>query len=281
MTAPMPTIDPAGVMVPLPYRITRRRVELPDTVTLELAPVGRAIEPYAPGQFTMVYSFGVGEVPISISGEYRGETLVHTLRAVGAVTRALHAAGEGTVLGIRGPFGAPWGVPAPAGADVLVAAGGIGLAPLRPVIRTLLAQRGRYRRVTVLVGARTPADLLYPDEYDQWRQAGADVLVTVDRAGASWHGAVGVVTTLLDRIELDPPTLAGYLCGPEPMMRFTAQALLRKGVPAQAVQVSLERNMRCGVAWCGHCQLGPTLLCRDGPVLGYDVAEPLLAIKEL
>jgi NAD(P)H-flavin reductase len=268
-------------MTPLPYRVVSRRTELSDTVTLELVPEGKAIERYVPGQFTMVYAFGVGEVPISISGECDGGPLVHTLRAVGAVTQALHDTRPGTVLGIRGPFGLGWRVPAPVGADVVVVAGGIGLAPLRPVIRHALAHRDRYRAVTVLIGARTPEDLLYPDEYDAWRAAGADVRVTVDRADAGWTGSVGVVPTLLDGVGLDPVTVSAYVCGPEIMMRFAAQALRRRGVPAESIDVSLERNMRCGIAWCGHCQLGPLLLCRDGPVIGYDVAEPLLAVKEL
>jgi NAD(P)H-flavin reductase len=268
-------------MTPLPYRVVSRRVELADTVTLELIPEGAAIARYLPGQFTMVYAFGVGEVPISISGDWDGGPLVHTLRAVGAVTKALHDTEPGMVLGIRGPFGAGWRVPATAGADVVVVAGGIGLAPLRPVIRHALAQRDRYRRVLVLIGARTPEDLLYPDEYERWRKAGADVRVTVDRADTSWTGSVGVVPALLDDVELDPATVAAYLCGPEIMMRFAGQALRRRGVPAEVIDVSLERNMRCGIGWCGHCQLGPLLLCRDGPVIGYDVAEPLLAVKEL
>jgi NAD(P)H-flavin reductase len=268
-------------MTPLPYRVVSRRAELADTVTLELMPEGAAIDRYVPGQFTMVYAFGVGEVPISISGEWDGGPLLHTLRAVGAVTRALHDTEPGAVLGIRGPFGVGWRVPAPANADVVVVAGGIGLAPLRPVIRHTLAHRDRYRSVSVLIGARTPQDLLYPDEYDTWRKAGADVRVTVDRADRGWTGSVGVVPALLDEIDLDPAAVAAYLCGPEIMMRFAARALRGRAVPATAIDVSLERNMRCGIGWCGHCQLGPFLLCRDGPVIGWDAAEPLLAVKEL
>lgn len=270
-----------AAMAPLRYRIVDRRVELPDTVTIELAPLDTPIEPLRPGQFTMVYAFGVGEVPISISGDAGSSTLVHTLRAVGAVTQALHDAPVGTVLGIRGPFGTSWGVPAPEHDDVVIVAGGIGLAPLRPVIRHVLRERERYRRVSVLVGARTPADLLYPDEYTDWGKAGAEVLVTVDRADASWTGSVGVVPTLLDEVEFDPLATTAYVCGPEVMMRFAAIALRRREVPGRAIRVSLERNMRCAIAWCGHCQLGPLLVCRDGPVVGYDLAEPLLAVKEL
>jgi NAD(P)H-flavin reductase len=270
-----------AAMTPLRYRIVDRRVELADTVTIELSPLDTPIAPYQAGQFTMVYAFGVGEVPISISGDSSSSTLVHTLRAVGAVTQALHDAPVGTVLGIRGPFGTSWGAPPPTHDDVVIIAGGIGLAPLRPAIRDVLRERDRYRRVCVLIGARTPADLLYQEECTDWGNAGAEVLVTVDRADSSWTGSVGVVPTLLDEVDFDPLRTTAYVCGPEVMMRFAAIALRHREVPAEAIRVSLERNMRCAIAWCGHCQLGPLLVCRDGPVVGYDLAEPLLAVKEL
>lgn len=268
-------------MTPLRYRIVERRVELPDTVTLELSPLDAAIARFTPGQFSMIYSFGVGEVPISMSGDTDAPTLVHTLRAVGAVTQALYDAPVGSVLGIRGPFGTGWETPTSTGTDIVIVAGGIGLAPLRPLIRHLLRQRDRYREVNILVGARTPGDLLYPDEYDRWRHAGAKVWVTVDRPDTTWTGSVGVVPGLLEEFDVDPTNTSAYVCGPEIMMHFSALALRRRQVPAAAIQLSLERNMRCAIAWCGHCQLGPLLVCRDGPVIGYDRAEPLLAVKEL
>lgn len=269
-----------GTMLPLPYRVTGRRVETADTVTLTLAPVGEGIGPWEPGQFTMVYAFGVGEVPISISGG-DGAQIRHTVRDVGAVSHAIRATQVGGRLGLRGPYGHGWDPDSAAGADLLLVAGGIGLAPLRPVLTRALAHRARYGRIALLVGARTPADLLYPREYPGWRAAGVQVLVTVDRADARWGGHVGVVTTLLDRAAVTPENTVAFVCGPELMMRFTAEALGDLGVPAGAVRVSLERNMRCGIALCGHCQVGPLLLCRDGPVAGYDVAGPLLAVKEL
>ncbi|HET6213255.1 MAG TPA: FAD/NAD(P)-binding protein, partial [Micromonosporaceae bacterium] len=244
-------------------------------------PLGEAIADPLPGQFSMVYAFGVGEVPISVSGRSGTGDILHTVRTVGAVTRALHAARPGGVLGLRGPFGSGWRIPAPAGSDVVIVAGGIGLAPLRPVVRHALAQRARYRGVTLLIGARTPADLLFTDEYAGWRAGGVDVRVTVDRAGADWTGHVGVVTTLFDHVVTDPGRTVGYTCGPEVMMRFAARGLVDRGVPGSAIDVSLERNMRCGIALCGHCQLGPLVVCRDGPVVGYDRAAPLLAVKEL
>jgi NAD(P)H-flavin reductase len=268
-------------MLPLPYRVDSRREETADTVSLVLAPVREPIAPPLPGQFTMVYAFGVGEVPVSVSGREGGARIVHTLRAVGAVTRALHGTRPGDVLGVRGPFGTDWGLPAPAGADLVVIAGGIGLAPLRPVIRHALDERSRYGRVSVLVGARTPEDLLYPGEYEAWRAADVDVRVTVDRADTRWAGHVGVVTTVLDGVLADASRTTAFVCGPEVMMRFAARALTDRGVAAGSVRVSLERNMRCGVALCGHCQLGPLLLCRDGPVVGYDRAAGLMSVKEL
>jgi NAD(P)H-flavin reductase len=267
-------------MTPRPYRVTGRRAETTDTVTLTLRPIGAGIGPWRAGQFTMMYAFGIGEVPISISGG-DGDEIRHTVRNVGAVSSALCAAPLGAVLGLRGPYGRGWELETAAGNDLVLVAGGIGLAPLRPVLTGALAQRERFGRIAVLVGARTPADLVFTHEYPDWRAAGAQVLVTVDRADAGWSGAVGVVTTVLDRAAFTPESTVAFVCGPEVMMRFAARSLDGRGVPAAAVRVSLERNMRCGVAVCGHCQLGPLLLCRDGPVVGYDLAAPLLAVKEL
>jgi NAD(P)H-flavin reductase len=266
-------------MVPSRYRVTDRTVETADTVSLVLHSIDAPIPTPAPGQFTMLYAFGVGEVPISVSGVTEEGGIIHTIRSVGAVSAALAARECGAVVGMRGPFGTDWGIP-PKG-DLVVVAGGIGLAPLRPVVQHAVAYRTRYRQVSVLVGARTPEDLLYPSEYDAWRAAGLDVHVTVDRAGTGWLGNVGVVTTLYERLVLDPAATTAFVCGPEVMMRFAALGLSDRGVPGPAVHVSLERNMRCGVGLCGHCQIGPLLLCRDGPVVGYDRAAPLLTVKEL
>lgn len=267
-------------MTPTRYRITRRIPETSDTVTIALAPVDRPLAEPVPGQFHMLYAFGVGEVPISVSGSAGSLTQLHTLRAVGAVTKALCTAQPGSMLGVRGPFGRGWQVP-PEGSDLIIVGGGIGLAPLRPVIRHAARNRGRYGRVSVVIGARSPADLLYPAEYPAWRQAGLDVMSIVDRAESGWDGRVGVVTALLPGLVGDSGHTAALLCGPEVMMRFAALALMDQAVPAASIQVSLERNMRCGTAECGHCQLGPMLVCRDGPVVGYDYAEPLMSVREL
>ncbi|MBX6748335.1 MAG: FAD/NAD(P)-binding protein [Micromonosporaceae bacterium] len=268
-------------MIPVPYRVVHRHEETADTVTVRLEPVGDGLDAWAPGQFTMVYAFGVGEIPISISGG-SGPVIQHTVRAVGAVSRAICDAPVGSILGLRGPFGRGWPDRPPEG-DVIVLAGGIGLAPLRPVILAGLREPGR---LSVLIGARTPADLIFTAEYDQWRAAGARVLVTVDRADATWTGHVGVVTTLLSQVPVAPsgttrPAPTGYICGPEIMMRLGADALVAAGVPPHRIWVSLERTMHCGIALCGHCQLGPILVCRDGPVVDAGNAARLLQHREL
>lgn len=290
-----------GYAIPARYVVRSRRNETHDTVTLTLEPVDKPIAQHRPGQFTMLCAFGIGEVPISVSGRPDGTDLVHTIRAVGAVTSALCAAAPGQVIGVRGPLGTDWGLtsdrwagtsrgsgsgsshqlPDPVGRDILVLAGGIGLAPLRSAVLTALANRERYGRIIVLVGSRSPAEIAFRSELGSWRAAGADVRVTVDRADAGWRGNVGVVTQLIGQVELDPAATVALICGPEVMMRLTARALTGLGVAASDIRLSLERNMRCGIAECGHCQLGPVLLCRDGPVLDYQRARPLLAIKEL
>ncbi|GIF13924.1 FAD/NAD(P)-binding protein [Actinoplanes teichomyceticus] len=276
----------AGPAVPRPYRVISRHVDTADTVTLTLEPDAGPLAQFAPGQFAMLTAYGIGEVPVSVSaiaepGQSRARRLVHTLRAVGAVTRALHAAQPGAVIGVRGPFGTAWDEPSAAGQDVVIVAGGIGLAPLRPLVHAILADRRRYRHVVLLIGGRTPADLLYRDEVARFAAAAVEVAVTVDRPAPGWTGQVGVVTTLVPPARFDPARTVAFLCGPEIMMRFTAQALIGRGVPASRVRVSLERNMRCAVGWCGHCQLGPLLLCRDGPVVDYARAQPLISVREL
>ncbi len=275
-------MTPSGAPVlPVRYEVTERLTETYDTVTLDLRPVGQPIRAPQPGQFTMLYAPGIGEVPVSVSGTGPGGVLVQTVRAVGAVTRALCERAPGQLVGVRGPYGTHWDVTSAAGGDLLVVAGGIGLAPLRGALLAALGERDRYRRVVVLVGARSPEELVFGHELKQWRRDGAEVEVTVDRATVGWTGHVGVVTQLLPRADVDPARTTALVCGPEVMMRLTARDLLALGMPATQVRVSLERNMRCGVAECGHCQLGPLLLCRDGPVVSYAAAAPLMAIREL
>jgi NAD(P)H-flavin reductase len=270
-----------GAMVPQPFRVIEREQETSDTWTLTLEPIsGGGISP-APGQFTMIYAFGIGEVPISVSAA-DGERIVHTVRAVGAVSAAICAAQPGAVLGIRGPFGTSWPVRESAGRDVVVVAGGVGLAPLRMAVRALEQARSDYGAVTLLYGGRTPEDLLFRNELDAWRgRAKLAVEVTVDAARPDWHGRVGVVPKLIDGATFDPASAVALVCGPEVMMHFSVLALRERGVAAERIHLSMERNMRCAVGHCGHCQLGPTLICRDGAVFGYDRLAPLMGVREL
>ena len=252
-------------------------------VTLALEPVnGAAITPSA-GQFNMLYAFGIGEVPISTSGDpTRDGPLPHTIRAIGPVTRALCAAKRGEVIGVRGPFGTDWAVDTAAGADVVLVAGGIGLAPLRPAVLRVLADRPRYGTVTLLVGARTPDDLPFRRDLARWRaRQDVDVGVTVDAAGSNWRGTVGVVTKLISGARFDPPHTVAMICGPEVMMRYTAEALLDRGVEPARVRVAMERNMKCAVVLCGHCQFGPDFVCKDGSVFAYDRVARLMAVREV
>jgi NAD(P)H-flavin reductase len=271
------SVPDAALLLPRPFRVARAVRELRDTVTLELRPAdGGAALDFLPGQFTMLYAFGVGEVPVSISGA----PLVQTIRAVGPVTKALCALKRGDPVGVRGPYGTPWPVDAARGSDVAFVAGGIGLAPLRPAIRTVLADRAAYGRVSLLVGVRTPRDLLFPAELRRWRDL--EVRITVDSpAGSSWKGDVGVVTRLISRAAVDHARAAAFVCGPEIMMRFAAQELLAAGVPSASIHLSVERNMKCAVALCGHCQLGPEFVCKDGPVFPWPRLEKLMTVREL
>jgi NAD(P)H-flavin reductase len=266
---------------PHPHRIRARWRETPETVTLALDPRDEAIPSGGPGQFNMVYVLGVGEIPLSISGTPEEGTL-HTVRAVGAVSAALCDAPVGTTVGVRGPYGVGWDLDALAGKDVAVVAGGIGLAPLRPVIRHLLTHRDRFERLVFLVGARSEELLLYRHQLESWRgRLDVKAEVTLDHASPDWHGHVGVITDLLRPAALDPERTAALVCGPEVMMRSVGRALVDAGIAPRDVQVSLERNMQCAVGLCGHCQLSPLLLCRDGPVVTFDRAEPLLGVREL
>ncbi len=298
-------------MVPHPYRVRRRRRETHDTFTLELQPASRegtaqekpimrgesaewdipatasqplsTIPAFLPGQFNMLYVFGVGEVPISISGDPADPTtVVHTIRAVGTVTTALRQLRPGDMVGVRGPFGSHWPLSDAEGNDVVLIAGGIGLAPLRPAVYRILAERVKYGRVVLLYGTRTPADILYRRELARWRgHFDFDVLITVDHALGNWRGNVGVVTTLIARAPFDPLNTVAMICGPEVMMRFAARELVRRGVPAERIFISMERNMKCAIGFCGHCQFGPTFVCKDGPVFPYRSVKDLLTIREL
>ena len=271
-------LSDAPFAAPRLVRVEGRRRETHDTVSLE---IDDPAVTYQPGQFNMLYAFGKGEVPISISAVH-ATRVTHTIRSVGHVTDALTRLAAGATIGMRGPFGQGWPVAELAGRDVVVVAGGLGLAPLRPAIHALLANRPAYGRLHILYGARTPADLMYTRELERWRgRLDVEVRVTVDVAPPSWKGDVGVVTKLFGRLALDPQRAAALVCGPEVMMRFAAAGLVDSGLDGSSIWLSMERNMQCGAGVCGHCQLGPFLLCRDGPVLPLSRLAPLMRVKEL
>lgn len=273
-------------MLPEPYLIGQVGKETPDTFTLTLEP-----EPsrdangasFQPGQFSMLWVFGVGELPISISGDPgERQRLVYTVRSVGQATHALVSRGVGSSIGVRGPFGTGWPVEAARGRDVIIVAGGIGLAPLRPVIYEVLHHPKEYGRLVVLYGARSPRDVLYRKELAAWaRHRETQVLLTVDYGGLSWRGHVGVVTTLFKYARLQPRRSVAMVCGPEIMMRFVTRELEAQGVARDDIYVSMERNMKCAVGFCGHCQYGPHFICKDGPVFRYAQVRELLQKYEL
>jgi NAD(P)H-flavin reductase len=269
-------------MVPQIAHVRRRRHDAPDAWTLELEMADGAHFDYTPGQFNMLTAFGVGEAAISMSGDPASGPLIHTIRAVGPVSRALTELGPGDPIGVRGPFGVGWPMAPAVGKDVVFVAGGLGLAPLRPAIYRVLAERERYGQVTLLFGARRPEDILFRHEVETWRaRLDIEVDVTVDHAPSDWRGHVGVVTTLISRLELDPAKTLAMVCGPEVMMRFVALALADRGVAESDIYLSMERNMKCAIGHCGHCQLGPTLICRDGPVFTFERLKRLMTVKEL
>lgn len=273
---------PSDPFVPQIYRVERVSRELTDIVTLELNPLAGPRPPFEPGQFNMLYAFGVGEVPISMSGDRHNSAFVHTVRDVGAISGAIAKLSSGAMIGLRGPFGTGWPLRQAEGSDIVIVAGGLGLAPLRPAIYDVLANRGRYRRVVILSGSRHPDDILYRRELEQWRRhLDVEIEVTVDHADADWHGNVGVVPTLIPRAAFDPHDAVALICGPEVMMRFTVNALRDVGLPTDRIYVSMERNMKCAIGLCGHCQFGPTFVCKDGPIIRFDRIADIFSMREI
>ena len=272
-------------MQPVQFTVVRNRRDLAGIFSLTVEPLSDADRiVFSPGQFNMLYVFGVGEVPISISGNPTapGRELVHTIRSVGAVTRALCRLKKGETLGVRGPFGTPWPVEEVEGEDVIIVAGGLGLAPLRPAVYSVLACRERYGRFIILYGARSPADILYARELQDWRgRFDVELEVTVDRSSDGWRGNVGVVPALISRMNVISSDTVAFLCGPEVMMRFSAMELLAAGLPEDRMYLSMERNMKCSIGHCGHCQMGPYFICKDGPVFPYDRVMNLLKVPEV
>jgi len=270
-------------MLPHVGRVRRRRRDGPQVWTLEIETDDSGFSGFAPGQFNMLTVFGVGEVPISHSGDpAEPNSLVHTIRSVGPVSTALTGLRPGDPVGLRGPFGSAWPIDEAMGRDVIVVAGGLGLAPLRPALYRLLGERERYGNLALLYGARSPDEVLFRREIENWRRRlDVEIEVTVDHALTDWHGHVGVVTALIPRATFDPEQAIALVCGPEVMMRFAIAALRDAGIADDAIYLSMERNMKCAAGFCGHCQFGPVFVCRDGPIFRYDRVRHLLGLKEI
>jgi len=270
-------------MVPRVGRVRRRRRDGPAVWTIEIEAEDADFERGSPGQFNMLTVFGVGEVPISTSGDpAKPGPLIHTVRAVGPVSTALTRLGPDNVVGLRGPFGTTWPMAEAAGRDVVILAGGLGLAPLRPALYRLLAERKRYGQIVLLYGTRSPTEILFRRELEAWRRRlDIEIEVTVDHAAGDWRGHVGVVPSLIPRASFDPLHAIALVCGPEVMMRFSLAALRDRGLKDDAIYLSMERNMKCAIGLCGHCQFGPVFICRDGPVFRSDRLGGLLGTKEI
>jgi len=280
MQAALPATDP---FVPEIYRVKSVERELADVTTIEVEPLSGMRPAFLSGQFNMLYAFGIGEAAISISADLSSsKSFLHTIRNVGAVSSALTDLEVGATLGLRGPFGTGWPVTEAEGSDVLIVAGGLGLAPLRAAIHVILGRRERYGRVTILIGCRSPLDILYRNEIEQWRQRlDVAIEVTVDHADADWSGNVGVIPSLIPRTAFDANDCHAFVCGPEVMMRFTASALTEAGIGTDNIYVSMERNMKCAIGLCGRCQFGPSFVCKDGPVMQLDKIASSLFLREI
>lgn len=273
----------ATSMVPAPYRVERIHRETHDVFTLELVPVaGTPRISFLPGQFTMLHRFGTGEVPICVSGSSDYHALVHTIRAVDSVTEQLAELTRGNVLDVRGPFGSHWPLEQAKGKDVMVVAGGLGLASVRPIIYHVLENRDDFGRFFLFYGTRSPEDILYRYELERWRShLDLEIQLTVDHAGPSWHGNVGVVTNLVSRVPFDPDNAVAMVCGPEVMMRFAVLNLERLGMGSENIYVSMERSMKCAVGRCCHCQDDSHVILKEGPVFRFDVIESVCGTRKI
>jgi NAD(P)H-flavin reductase len=277
--------SPDGLLLPQWAEIVKIIPEAEGVTTYHLKFIDQEMRTgyrFFPGQFNMIYIPGYGEAAISLSSDLDSSPglLVHTIRHVGNVTRALARMSIGDVVGVRGPFGTFWPMQSIVGKDVIIACGGIGLAPLRGALYHILKHRQEYGKVTLLYGARTPDDLIFPIEYEPWKEAGIDVQVTVDRGDATWTGRVGVVPMWFYNFRVDSRRTAVLTCGPEIMMRFVIYEALARRIPTNQIFVSLERNMKCGQGACGHCQQGPYFICKDGPVFPFSLLESIFNVEE-
>ena len=239
--------------------------ETPDTKTFVIEP-GLS---FKPGQFVELTVFGYGEAPFSISGGDE-DRIELSIRAVGNVTRKLHAMKIGEHVGIRGPFGNGWPLEKAEGRNLLMVAGGIGLAPLKPVIEWVCRNRSRLNEVTLIYGARRPSLLLFKRMFDEWKKC-MNVLLTVDEPEEGWKGEVGVVTKLCDKVKKLSDALT-FMCGPPVMMKYASKTLIEFGFSPDDLYLSLERNMRCGIGICGHCAVSGMYVCKDGPIFPLNEA---------
>jgi NAD(P)H-flavin reductase len=272
-----------GPMTPRPFRIKHVKKEVPGVFTWRLETVDGAPFHFKPGQFNMIYAFGVGEVPISISGNWRRpRELVHTIRAVGAVTETMQRLEAGAIVGIRGPFGRPWPIEPILGSDVIFVTGTVGLAPLRPLILEVLHRRNEFGRVVICYGSRGVDDILYKEDLQRWRgRFDTNVHVTVHSAPSGYRGRVGSVAAAVRIARIDGPSTQAFVCRSEAMTRPAVEALAERGVTTDRIWVTLERSMKCGIGFCGHCQFGGTFMCKDGPVYNFGEIEHLFNVREL
>lgn len=272
------------VWEPIPYVVTGKHRENDKLLTLTLSPTGAStINPIQPGQFNMIYAFGVGEIPISTGSLLVPEkSLSHTIQDVGPVSKTLTQISVNDVVGVRGPFGTSWPVEKAKGKDVVIMAGGVGLCPLRPLIESILKERDQFGQVNVLYGTRDPDNIIYHQDMISWQSDPTlNFHITVDHAFSQWRGNVGVVTQLIDKAVFDPENTIVYICGPEVMMRFSAYACLNMRIPENQIYISMERNMKCAFGLCGHCQFGPYFVCKDGAVFPYSSIASYLKVQEL
>jgi NAD(P)H-flavin reductase len=288
MTSPWVVTPSAGRPPPRGELCSHRQLQITaiirestDVRTYFLSAAENLPRSFAPGQFNMLLLPGFGEAAISISSDpATPEIIGHTVRALGSLTGALAGLAPGDPVFVRGPYGIPWPVPLddhpPLTADLLLVAGGVGIASLRAAIHAVLSRRGRYRRIVVACGAKTPTELLYRHEHAAWQAGGIEVRLIVDKPLPGWTGPVGVVPELLPGLKLDPASTTVLCCGPEPTMRAVRQALIAHGIGLDQIFLALERRMSCGIGLCGLCQLGPFFLCRDGPVFRADTVLSFL-----
>lgn len=281
-TAILETAAAIEPMLARPATVTAVRPEAYgiSTFSLEYADPSLA-SGFIPGQFNMIFLPGFGEVAISICSDPNAPRVMdHTIRYAGTVTRAIGRLKAGDTVGMRGPYGNPWPMDLAEGKDLMLASGGIGLAPLRPVILEALHRRDSFGRILLLYGGRTPQDLLYTDEYERWQEGGIEMYVSVDRADETWKGQVGVIPMAFYRTRLDHRRTLVFTCGPEIMMRFVIYEAMARRIPKESIFVSMERNMKCAIGFCGHCQLGPVFICKQGPVFRFSAIEPFFGREE-